>query len=456
MAKGAPLRWAPLAVALALLARTATAARLRSSNATLSTRRSLGYEVRLENYRNVQYSGEFLAGGQELPVIYDTGSFEVILLSKLCTQGCSSMLASYDETGSPSFSSSGVYGEHHFGSGSVYSKKGFETLSIGTQGSPLVAHHMQFWQVVRNRIAVWNDRAVFSGIVGLSHTDSIPEGYSVDGYSETLLHSMRVDRFSICLERSGPSAPGWLSAGAGLDMLPSVFQTVPMVGKVHWAVRMTNVYADGSGAYSLCQDSCGAIIDSGTSLIAAPSSAQPLIDKLQGMVRADCSNLSDLPVLRLSLGGVAVELPPKAYVMRVRKSSSWYGEPEMECRAAFMTINKHSELGPVWILGMPFLRYYHTVFDRSGKQIHIAPSTPDCQAPGGQIFAASAGPGANGSVHLAVANSSGAARLGSGMRTRAFAPADYAPAKLDVPEFDVNATRLPSWASGVAEELLHV
>ena len=35
------------------------------------------------------------------------------------------------------------------------------------------------------------------------------------------------------------------------------------------------------------------------------------------------------------------------------------------------------------------------------------------QAPGGQIFAASAGAGANGTVHLAVANASGAARLGS-------------------------------------------
>ena len=30
-------------------------------------------------------------------------------------------------------------------------------------------------------MAAWR----FPGIVGLSHTDSIPEGYSVDGYSET-------------------------------------------------------------------------------------------------------------------------------------------------------------------------------------------------------------------------------------------------------------------------------
>ena len=33
--------------------------------------------MRLSNHFNVQYSGRFTIGDQELPMIYDTGSFEV-------------------------------------------------------------------------------------------------------------------------------------------------------------------------------------------------------------------------------------------------------------------------------------------------------------------------------------------------------------------------------------------
>lgn len=33
--------------------------------------------MRLSNHFNVQYNGRFTIGDQELPMIYDTGSFEV-------------------------------------------------------------------------------------------------------------------------------------------------------------------------------------------------------------------------------------------------------------------------------------------------------------------------------------------------------------------------------------------
>lgn len=35
------------------------------------------------------------------------------------------------------------------------------------------------------------------------------------------------------------------------------------------------------------------------------------------------------------------------------------------CMPAFMQIDMMSQLGPVWIMGMPFFRYYHTTFDRT-------------------------------------------------------------------------------------------
>merc|ERR1719335_342462 len=49
------------------------------------------------------------------------------------------------------------------------------------------------------------------------------------------------------------------------------------------------------------------------------------------------------------------------------------------CIPAFMQIDMTSQMGPVWILGMPFFRYYHTSFDRTNKQMHFATAGNDCE-----------------------------------------------------------------------------
>lgn len=78
------------------------------------------YSIRLNNHFNVQYSGRFTIGDQELPMIYDTGSFEVLVLSTKCTS-CVKSLSMYDYKQSHSFreSPSHVVAEHAFVSGDV-------------------------------------------------------------------------------------------------------------------------------------------------------------------------------------------------------------------------------------------------------------------------------------------------------------------------------------------------
>merc|ERR1719454_1429592 len=112
----------------------------------------------------------------------------------------------------------------------------------------------------------------------------------------------------------GSFAP-WLETG--------MFKTIPVLGEVHWGVRMTDFIVPGFSGPSPdpCIPSCGAIVDSGTSLIAAPPSAMPAVRQLSSMVSRDCSNLHQLPVLRFRLGNQVVELPPKAYVMKIKKAA---------------------------------------------------------------------------------------------------------------------------------------
>ena len=39
----------------------------------------------------------------------------------------------------------------------------------------------------------------------------------------------------------------------------------------------------------------------------------------------------------------------------------------------------NTQLGPVWILGMPFFRYYHTTFNRERQVMRFAKAGEDCE-----------------------------------------------------------------------------
>jgi len=411
---------------------------------------SVDFSLSLSNFNNVQYSGVFSLGGQSLPVIYDTGSFEVLVLSTLCTS-CAAGLAKYDSTRSTTFQSAGgLEAQHVFGSGPVNSRKGFEDVWIGDGNSPYNVKRMPFWEITDHDIEVWNENAHFSGIVGLCHPSEVPMAFAPSAGHQapdkTLMANAGIDAFAFCLQRHGANSSGYFNMGPSTKALPTItagFSSMPVVGQVHWGVTMTSVSVPGVNVANPCNPSCGAIIDSGTSLIAAPSSASPLINALKDMIKPDCSNIDSLPVLHLTVGGVPIELPPRAYVIKASMLGLripldpvgvwdfiWNGPTTTvgdQCTVAFMTIEKQSQFGPVWILGMPFMRYYYTVFERSTKKIHVAKASPYCQVPynGPHVFA----------------NTSGIKGAHSLMNTQ-YESADYLPTWVDL-----KAVRIPRWAT---------
>ncbi|CAK9009715.1 unnamed protein product [Durusdinium trenchii] len=119
-----------------------------------------------------------------------------------------------------------------------------------------------------------------------------------------------------------------------------------LIGRISWPPQV-------------CQHGCAAIVDSGTSLIAAPASALMELGHLIGQIKedCDCSNLHELPNLRFNLDGQELELPPQAYVMRVvgasvEADSIWdllFFKPKIRkvdsCMPAFMEMDMNTQLG---------------------------------------------------------------------------------------------------------------
>jgi len=352
---------------------------LRNSTGQLSSRPQGIYTQELHNYMNMQYNADFMIGGQKIQGIFDTGSFELLVRSTRC-QGCAHPTPPYDHKVSKTYEHNGTTVQHVFGSGPCISMQGYDTVKVG----PMEAKEQTFWEITKHQIPVL-DQAKFAAIVGIG-----PD-FAPTNHEKSLLMSYGVEEFSVCLERES-GAPGWLTWGPVTSLKETQMVTVPVAGQLHWAAHMTNVaFAAKPGTPACGGSGCAAIVDSGTSLIAAPTSALMQLSEQIGPIHEDCSNLHELPMLKFHLDGKEFELPPHAYVMRIngavmQANSVWdvlFFKPQMKkvnmCVPAFMQIDMNSQMGPVWILGMPFFRYYHTSFDRKTKSMHFATAGPKCE-----------------------------------------------------------------------------
>eukprot|EP00747_Dinoflagellata_sp_TGD_P030335 gnl/TRDRNA2_/TRDRNA2_134556_c0_seq3.p1 gnl/TRDRNA2_/TRDRNA2_134556_c0~~gnl/TRDRNA2_/TRDRNA2_134556_c0_seq3.p1 ORF type:complete len:526 (-),score=70.33 gnl/TRDRNA2_/TRDRNA2_134556_c0_seq3:84-1661(-) len=417
------------------------------SKAHKSATKTPSFMLMLDNYKFVQYTAPFTLDGQELPVIYDTGSFEIIVLSDLC-KDCDVTVPVYSSKKSDTFKpGSRDIKTHYFGSGAVTSKQGLETVHIGEESSPLSVVDMPFWQVLEHHVGNWGRQAQFSGIVGLGHTDRVPIHEDEDSNPDkVLLERAGVQEFAFCLERTRSiphteyyNAPGWLVFGpevANMKNEPG-FRTVPVVGEKHWGVKLSN-FAPGVAKFDPCVPSCGAIVDSGTSLIAADEKVIRALEPLFEAVEEDCSNIDQLPDLVFDLDGKRFVLPPAAYVMEVEQLRTptklavvnmlvnVRPSREKTCVPAFAQLDGTTPYGPLIILGMPFLRYYFTVFDRSHPPaLHIAPSTTTCEP-------------RYDAEYLFLNNAS---QNATSMHFGPHSPEDFLPTPADL-----DAVRIPHWA----------
>jgi hypothetical protein len=192
---------------------------------------------------------------------------------------------------------------------------------------------------------------------------------------------------SVCYgQRDGEK--GRLVLGGGIKGLH--YTELPVIGDLHWALRLDGMKIGDVDAPG-CADPphCSAIVDSGTSLIALPSvMIDDILKKIDahGGVKSDCSNIDDLPTIHLSIGGTTVELPPQLYVAKLKdveeeQTVGWgmfkfpfkTGRLVEACLPLFMEMDMTTALhGPVWILGMPFLRAYSATFNRDRREIGLA------------------------------------------------------------------------------------
>jgi len=315
-------------------------------------------DVVIQDFQNAEYYGDISVGtpGQPESVIFDTGSSNLWVPQ---TKPWFSSHKVYNHDQSSTYQKNGTTFKIQYGSGPVSGFYSADDVSIGD----LKLKGYTFAEVTdTSGLGMAYRFGKFDGILGLGW-----DAISVDGVPtpmRALVESGQLAQpvFAFYL---GNMQPGELVFG-GVDEkhYTGSFTFVPLTSETYWEVALDGATLGGSSVAS----QGNAIVDSGTSLLAGPSSAVSAIVTKLGAKSVlgkeyvvDCS--ADIPDLTFTLAGQSFTLKKQDIILQASGS---------QCILGLMGVDVPPPRGPLWILGDVFMRKYYVQFDWGNKRLGIA------------------------------------------------------------------------------------
>jgi len=305
---------------------------------------------------------------QPFTVVFDTGSGNLIVPSSICrTNGCSPHNKYHFRHSTTGHTVTNEKGEDAseiaFGTGRVDGNFINDRLCIGSS----LCINATFIAAETESTKPFSDLP-FDGIMGLGFGElSMGEDFNI---LNRLFAKGELPRgqFSVYLRDGDGSEITF--GGFKPQQLASDILWVPVTKQSYWQVSVDDITLNNKPK-GLCSDGCHAAVDTGTSMLAGPSD---LVDALADMVNAkeDCSNYDDLPKLGFKIGNTVLNMRPDDYMDRHHSAMG------TRCHFPIMSLDVPPPMGPLFILGDPFLRRFLTIFDRSLLRVGFAvASHPD-------------------------------------------------------------------------------
>jgi hypothetical protein len=252
-----------------------------------------------------------------------------------------------------------------------------------------------------------------------------------------MVSHLGIERFTFCLSEEARKDGKIIWNDKSREKDPD-WMTVPSTAKMFWGAHSSEwTLTSNWGPWGVfqhegkvgCQDGCGAVIDTGTSLITPP---KEVIDAIMMEVESggveDCSDVSKFPTLHFKLNGQEFSLPPQSYIadagsmgmddavdmhqklglaiplLPMNLTAERSAMRLARQRGDTASSNKcvlllgdgsdmgNTQYGPMAIIGMPLFRKYAVQFDLSQdfagneatdevptRMMHFTEASPDCQ-----------------------------------------------------------------------------
>ncbi|WOH11533.1 hypothetical protein DCAR_0831020 [Daucus carota subsp. sativus] len=251
--------------------------------------------VALKNYMDAQYFGEIAVGTppQKFTVIFDTGSSNLWVPSAKCHFSVACFLhAKYKAAQSSTYKKNGTSAAIHYGTGAISGFFSQDNVKVGH----LTVKNQDFIEATREP-GITFLAAKFDGILGLGFQE-ISVGKAVPVWYNMVEQGLVEEPvFSFWLNRHTEEEEGGEIVFGGVDSkhYEGEHTYVPVTQKGYWQFKMGDVLIDGKET-GYCKEGCSAIADSGTSLLAGPTTVITMINHAigaVGVVSQECKNVVD-------------------------------------------------------------------------------------------------------------------------------------------------------------------
>ncbi|PIO27453.1 hypothetical protein AB205_0189340 [Aquarana catesbeiana] len=250
-----------------------------------------------------------------------------------------------------------------YGTGSMSGFLGYDTVQVGN-----IQITNQIFGLSQSEPGSFLYYSPFDGILGLAFP-SLASSQATPVFDNMWNQGLiPQDLFSVYLSSQGQSGSFVLFGGVDTSYYTGNLNWVPLTAETYWQITVDSISIGGQ--VIACSGSCSAIVDTGTSLLAGPSTPianiQYYIGANQdsnGQYVINCNNISNMPTVVFTINGVQYPLPASAYVRQSQQS----------CTSGFQAMNLPTSSGDLWILGDVFIREYYVVFDRANNYVAMAP-----------------------------------------------------------------------------------
>ncbi|XP_065447860.1 pepsin A-like [Chrysemys picta bellii] len=316
----------------------------------------------LTNYMDIEYFGTISIGtpAQDFSVLFDTGSSNLWVPSVYCSSPACTNHNRFNPSDSSTYKATSENVSIQYGTGSMTGILGYDTVQVGG-----IVDTNQIFGLSETEPGSFLYYSPFDGILGLAFPSIASSGATpvFDNMMNEGLVSQ--DLFSVYLSSDDQSGSFVMFGGIDSSYYSGNLNWIPLSAETYWQITMDSITMNGETI--ACSGGCQAIIDTGTSLLAGPSTGisniESYIGASDGTVRISCSAMSSLPNIVFTINGIEFPVPASAYIT----------DNSGSCSPGFEDIDVPTSSGELWILGDIFIRQYYVVFDRSNNQVGLAP-----------------------------------------------------------------------------------
>jgi saccharopepsin len=327
-----------------------------------------GHSVPVSNFMNAQYFSEITIGTppQTFKVVLDTGSSNLWVPSSECGSIACYLHTKYDSSSSSTYKKNGTSFEIRYGSGSL---SGFVSQDIMTIGDLKIKDQIFAEATEEPGLAFAFGR--FDGILGLGFdtisVNKIPPPF-YNMIDQGLLDEPVFAFYLGNTDNGEEDESEAIFGGINKDHYTGKVTNIPLRRKAYWEVDLDAItFGDNTAEL----ENTGVILDTGTSLIALPSTLAELLNKeigakksYNGQYTVECEKRDSLPDMSFTLSGYNFTITPYDYILEVQGS----------CLSSFMGMDFPEPVGPLAILGDAFLRKWYSIYDLGKGTVGLAAS----------------------------------------------------------------------------------